>query len=128
MTAGLDTSVIVRLLVNEPPEAARIAREFVATASEEAPILIADFAIAESYFALQAHYGIAEADARSALLQLVHDRRIAASPEATRALEQAGRAPGLVDRLLHAQYQRAGAETVTFDRALGRLPGTRRLA
>ena len=127
MKTGLDTSVMVRLLVNEPADAARTAREFVATASADEPILVSELAIAESYHVLQTFYGIAEPDARSALLQLVTDHRFHASAEATQALERAGREPGLVDRLLHAQYNRDGAQTVTFDRRMARLPNTRLL-
>lgn len=127
MSAGLDTSVIVRLLVNEPVEAARVAREFVAEASAEAPLLVSDLAIAESYHVLKHFYGIDEPDARSALLQLVTDDRIQASVEAVHALERAGREPGLVDRLLQGQYNRDGAQTVTFDRRMARLANTRLL-
>ena len=58
MTYGLDTSVVVRLLMCEPPELAVKARDFVEAALDAGHLFyISDLAISETYFVLQHHYG-----------------------------------------------------------------------
>ena len=56
---GLDTSVVVRLLVGEPQNIARATRRRLERAVEAGErVLVSDLVIAEAYFALQHHYGI----------------------------------------------------------------------
>ena len=61
MSAGLDTSVTLRLLTGVPTEQATAAREFVA--ASPSPVVISDLVIAETYFALRHHYEVPHADA-----------------------------------------------------------------
>ena len=71
MSAGLDTSVTLRLLTGVPTEQATAAREFVA--ASPSPVVISDLVIAETYFALRHHYEVPHADAVRTLLALVSD-------------------------------------------------------
>lgn len=127
MTVGLDTSVTLRLLTGEPGDQAETARAFVAAAAE--PVSISDLVAGESYFALRHHYGVPHVEAVRALLGLVSDPRVMALGAArtvladAASLSHAKSQPGLMDRLIHAAYEREGVRVVTFDRAMGRLEG-----
>ena len=71
MTVGLDTSVVLRLLVGEPATEARAARERVQAAHERGDsILVTDLVLAETYFALHHHYGVPKTEARARLLAM----------------------------------------------------------
>lgn len=128
MTVGLDTSVILRLLVGKPAAEARAARERVQAAHEHGDsILVTDLGIAEAYFALHYHYGIPKAEARAKLLAMATSRVVTLSPpEAVWALEPSAGA-GLVDRLIHARHQASGVVSWTFDRKMGALEGVVRI-
>jgi predicted nucleic acid-binding protein len=125
---GLDTSVVLRLLVGKPVAQARVARERVQAAHERGEsILVTDLAIAEAYFALHYHYGIPKTEARARLLAMATSRVVTLSPaEAVWALEPST-GPGLVDRLIHARHRAAGAASWTFDRQMGTLEGAVRI-
>lgn len=133
MTLGLDTSVVVRLLVGEPVRQADAARRLLDERVEkgEPPAALSDLVVGESYFALRHHYDIPHAKAVAALRLLLDDPRVFPTGVARQVLSlSAGAvdAPGLMDRLIHGDYQRAGVLLLTFDRAAGRLPGARLLA
>lgn len=85
-----------------------------------------DLVLAEAYFALHHHYGLAKNEARS------HLRRMAGSgvltvvpPEAVTALDPSSGA-GLADRLIHARHRSEGALTLTFDKKMAVLEGALR--
>jgi len=124
---GLDTSVVLRLLVGVPEEHAEAARRFLEGASE--PALVSDLVVAESYFALRHHYDVTYRAAVDALTRLLADHRIRASAAARVALaDAAGReSPGLIDRLIHAGYRHEGVVLLTFDRDAARLEKARLL-
>lgn len=127
MSAGLDTSVALRLLTNVPAEQAEAARDFVA--SSPSPVAISDLVVAETYFALRHHYDVPPAEALRALFALLSDPRVRGTGVAravladTAAQSSARSNPGLIDRLIHADYDREGLPVLTFDRPLARLPG-----
>lgn len=127
MSDGMDTSVALRLLTGEPADQAEAARALVASASD--PVAVSDLVVGETYFALRHHYGVPHAEAVRALLGLVSDPRVTALGVARTVLaDVAGRGqaksqPGLMDRLIHAAYEREGVRLVTFDRGMGRLEG-----
>lgn len=129
MTQGLDTSVVVRLLVGVPAEQAESARR----AIERQPrgsVAISDLVVGESYFALRHHYDVPHARAVAALAALLADTRIRSTGVAAQVLAQAPHresGPGLMDRLIHAEYQDDDIAMLTFDRAAARLPGTQLL-
>ncbi len=132
MSAGLDTSVVVRLLVGEPKPQAAAARSFLEqrAAAGGGPSRVSDLVVSEVFFALIHHYQVPAAETVRALNTLFEDERIAPSPLARAVLATPGVAtgkPGLLDRLIHGQYADEGASLVTFDKAAGQLPGAQLL-
>jgi len=127
---GLDTSVVLRLLVGAPPEQAESALTFVKqSVARGVKVVVSDLVVSEAYFALHAHYDVPKAEAVSVLLEMLRSGLVepADGPVLETVLEAASRSPakpGFVDRLIHAQYGRASAGMVTFERAAGRLSGT----
>jgi predicted nucleic acid-binding protein len=124
---GIDTSVIVRLLVGEPAGQAAAARRLVeARASGGMTVAVSDLAVGEAYFALRHHYRVPHVQAVRALRALLADVRVNPLGSAAEVLatpDAETPAPGFMDRLIHADYQRASADFATFDRQAARLPG-----
>lgn len=130
MSAGLDTSVVLRLLVGVPEAQATAARMFVdgAARSGRGPLGVSDLVIAESYHALIHHYRVPHPEAVHALLQLVSEPHVRATGVARQMLASNIRTePGFADRMIHADYDAAGLVTATFDRRMARLHGVQRL-
>ncbi len=127
MNAALDTSVVLRLLTGEPAEQAAAALSYVSAL--QSPAVVSDLVLSESYFALRHHYRVPHADALHALHALLRDPRINASGVAPQVLAQmqAATKPGLIDRLICADYDKDGLEVLTFDRDFSRLPTARLL-
>ncbi len=128
MTIGLDTAVVLRLLVDEPSVQAAAARRLLSDPG--GPVAISDLAVAEAYYALRHHYAVPHVQAVRLLRAIVSDPGVRPTGASARVLEHvAGEASGagLIDRLLHADYADDGLEFVTFDRAASRLPGARLL-
>ncbi len=131
MNVGLDTSVVLRLLVGVPTGQSETARLFIA--ESDAPVGISDLVISETYFALRHHYAVPHADAVHALRALLDDSRIRGTGVARTVLrdlassDAARPRPGLIDRLVHGDYTRDERQLATFDRDLARLPNVRLL-
>lgn len=127
---GLDTSVVLRLLVGSPPDQAIAALSFVKQKlTEGVRVLASDLVVSEAYFALHAHYDVPKAKALAALAEMLQSGLVApADGEGVlTVLTTAARGsakPGFVDRLIHEQYRRASAGMATFERAAGRLVET----
>jgi len=119
---GMDTSVVLRLLIGEPASQAQVALKWLrkAKASGTTPI-ISDLVISEVYFALQHHFGISKAEALRHLALLLTSGDVAADGVVSMVLSTPGLAtanPGFVDRLIHEQYLQSGASgMVTFEKA-----------
>ena len=127
MTVGLDTSVVVRLLVGEPAAQADAARRLLATGG---PVAVSDLVVGEAYFALRHHYRVPHGKALGALQGLLGDARVhptGVARSVLAAMPDAEAAPGLMDRLIHGDYHRDGADLVTFDQHAARLAGARLL-
>lgn len=128
MSAGLDTSVTLRLLTGEPAAQAEAAHRLVAA---DGHVTISDLVVGETYFALRHHYGVPHAPALRQLLELLEDTRVVPSGVARAVLREAlaARSPataaGLIDRLIRADYAMDGLEVFTFDRNFARLSGVR---
>jgi predicted nucleic acid-binding protein len=128
---GLDTSVVLRLLVGAPAGQAQAALGFVRSqVAAGTRVVVTDLVVSESYFALHAHYGVPKREAVSALLEMLRSGLVEAAdgPGVEQVLAAPARASaklGLVDRLIHEQYRRAGATLATFERAAGRMAATR---
>lgn len=126
MTAGLDTSVVVRLLTGEPMAQAARARAQL----DAGLMLVSDLVVSEAYWALIHHYAVPHAEAVTALLALLSDSRIhneGAARAVLGAMREGTMKPGLMDRLIAGNYAQQGASTLTFDRDAGRLPGVQLL-
>ena len=66
---GIDTSVLVRLITGEPPDAfSYCEKELTALAEDGARVFASNQVIGEAYVTVQHHYGVSGADARIALL------------------------------------------------------------
>lgn len=129
MSLGLDTSVVVRLLVGEPEPQYRAARERLQRAHAEAEtVVVTDLVVVESYFALRHHYDVPDAEVRTKLRQLLESGVVAARPRGMAALLELGTPPGLADRLIHHRHAEMGAQTLTFDQAQARIAGTEMIA
>lgn len=128
MAIGLDTSVVLRLLVGVPEKQAGVARRRVERAIEDGePVIVCDLVLAEAYYALQFHYEVPKAEARDLLLRFARSGVVTVEPrQATEGLASPSGA-GLVDRLIHARHRALGAVTLTFERKLGALEGAMRL-
>ena len=127
---GIDTSVLVRLAVGEPERDFRHCTEAlrVLVEDEGREIFASNQVIGEAYVAIQHHYGVSDADARAALIDVLTSGLVAPlnSHAAIQAL-QTREGPGLFDRLIADDYSRAGLETLTLDRRMANLPNVRQL-
>ncbi|MCX5685181.1 MAG: PIN domain-containing protein [Planctomycetota bacterium] len=129
MTVGLDTSVVLRLLLKQPVEQSQRAVAFLeAVARRGDQAVISDLVVAETYFALQYHYAVPKKAALAALRQMFADGEIASQGIAAAVLDAEGLAsakPGFVDRLIHGAYVAAGGSMATFEKAAGKLKSVR---
>jgi len=126
---GLDTSVVLRILTGEPPAQARAAQEFVRTSVQQGKrLVVGDLVISEAYFALVAHYGVPKREAVEGLLEMLERGVVEPAPgscalQVLRAMKSAGQKPGLVDRLIHAQYASLPARMASFEKTSRKLTG-----
>lgn len=125
---GIDTSVLVRLLVGEPvadfEDCVRTLSALIE--ADGAEVFASNQVIGEAYVAVQHHYGVTRADARAGLLDVLRSGLVA--PLNGRAVFEALDATagaGLFDRLIADEYTRAGTEVLTLDRRMAALPGAR---
>lgn len=125
---GLDTSVVLRLLVGEPENLAHRANEIIEGGEENGPAAcVSDLVAGEAYFVLRHHYGVPHKAAVSTIYALLSDVRIECTGialEVFKGMRSGSAAPGLMDRLIHRDYERnSGVPMVTFDRDAAKLPG-----
>src|SRR5262249_50595842 len=128
-----DTSVLVRVLTGEPKDLALVALDYLLEREKaEDRVLVSDWVLAEAYYALQLHYGASKKATLDALRRFLASPAIEGTGEvaavlATPNLESAK--PGFIDRVIHQNYLRSGAEEVaTFEKAADKLPQARVLA
>ena len=126
MAIGLDTSVVLRLLIGEPRVQMEVARrriERALIAGEK--VVVTDLVVAEAFHALRRHYGVPETVALGRLREFLGSGIIHVDPAgAGEALGPGTRGQaGVVDRLIVACHHALGATTATFDRRQARLEG-----
>lgn len=130
-SVGLDTTVVLRLLVGEPEKQAKIAVEALdAISGAGGKMHVSDLVLSETYYALQFHYKVPKEEAIAALRNLTKSEEMECSTIARFVLTQTNlhsANPGFVDRLIHAQYQATGIPMLTFEKAAKKLPDTRLL-
>ncbi len=127
---GIDTSVLVRLVVGEPEQDFQHCVEALRALVEDQgrEIFASNQVIGEAYVAIQHHYGVSDFDARAALISVLTSGLVAPLNGQSVILSLRSReGPGLFDRLIADDYSRAGMETLTLDRRMASLPTVRRL-
>jgi predicted nucleic acid-binding protein len=129
VNVGLDTSVVLRLLLGQPAEQSQRALTFLEEAAKRGDqAMVSDLVVAEAYFALQYHYGVPKKEALVALRRMFADGEIASQGVAADVLNTEGMAsakPGLVDRLIQGGYITSGGSMATFEKAAGKLKSVR---
>jgi predicted nucleic-acid-binding protein len=130
MKVGLDTSVLLRLLIGEPKrQAERAWRSMVEARSAGDETVVSDLVVSETYFALQHHYGVPKAKALEQLRALFDFGQVSSLGCAAEVLKTPGlenAKPGFVDRLIHGGYVVGDVDRVlTFEKAAGKLGGVR---
>ncbi len=128
MSLGVDTSVLVRLLIGKPTHLATKAEQRLLEAHRARESVVAsDLVIAEAYHALKYHYEIAPADIRRSLVSMLTSGLV--QPELGSAVlevltaRRVGKA-GLVDRMIQASYGSHGRTTLTCDKEQSKLGNT----
>ena len=126
MSIGLDTSVVLRLLTGLPEPQFERARAGLETAiAHGEPVFVTDLVLAETYFALVAHYEMPKTEARRLIHAMITSKTVDVEPgSAAVAAFGEARGPGPVDRLIHGRHTHMNASTWTFDDRLRRLPNT----
>ena len=126
---GIDTSVLVRLLTGTPPDAySRCVERLLALVGSGAEVFASNQVIGETFVAVQHHYGVSAADARSELSKALRSGLVAPLNGRTviEALEATG-GLGLFDRLIADDYARADLHVLTLDRTMASLPAAQLL-
>jgi predicted nucleic acid-binding protein len=129
MKVGLDTSVVLRLLLGQPADQSQRAVAFLEEAVRHGDqAVVSDLVVAETYFALQYHYGVPKKEALAALRRMFADGEIESQGVAAEILAAEGLAsakPGFVDRLIQGAYVVSGGSMATFEKASGKLKSVR---
>lgn len=125
---GLDTNVLVRLLVQDDRAQSRRARELVQQAVEhERVVWISLLVMIETEWVLRSRYGFDKSATLQTIAHLLETRELTFEdePAIEEALHYWKESPcGFADCLIVAHNRRSGCEaTVSFDRRAARLPG-----
>lgn len=125
---GIDTNVLLRVLVRDHDEQARIAERFIAThCSSEEPGHVSRVVIAESAWVLKDVYGYTRSQIACAIRCVldVSELEIESADVVNAAVADFEKSSaGFADCLLARTNAAAGCEhTVTFDRKAAKLPG-----
>jgi len=130
---GIDTNVLLRLLVRDLDTQVRAAEKFIAThCSSEEPGYVSRVVIIEIVWALKGFYGYDRAQIAAAIRALlnVSELEVESADEIHAALSDfETSSPGFVDCLLARTNAAIGCKhTVTFDRKAAKLKGYRLLS
>ena len=127
---GIDTSVLVRLITQDPEELFRRCVNELRLLRDERRVTVyaSNQVIREAYATLRYHYRASRDDAKIGLIRAFDSGLVAPlnGQAVIEALAASG-GPGLFDRLITDDYSRAGLETLTLDRRMASLPNARRL-
>ena len=125
---GIDTSIVLRLLVGEPESQAKKAIALLDKFTREnKQAAVSDIVISETYFALQYHYKVPKARALNTLHEFLSSGEIVALGVAPKVLEHANLAsanPGFADRLIHEDYIAKCEGMASFEKAAKKLTAT----
>jgi len=131
VTIGLDTSVVLRLLVGQPADQWQKAITYLDTLARrgDRPV-VSDLVVAETYFALQHHYNVPKKEALASLRRMFGDGEITSTGAAGEVLAASNLStakPGFVDRLIHHGYIDGDGAMATFEQSAKKLPNVRLL-
>jgi predicted nucleic-acid-binding protein len=125
---GIDTNVLVRLLVSDNLGQTRRARKLIErTRMDEEPVLVSVLVVMETEWVLRSRYGFDRAGVHSVFRRMLQARELSFDNEAV--LEEAlfnweDSTCGFADCLIAAHQRRLGCRaTATFDSKATRLPG-----
>ena len=128
MTFGLDTSVVLRLLTGQPQDlAAKALERYQDGIAAGDDFSVSDLVAAESYYAIQHHYGKSKEEALDALRSFSSGDGISFSQNFEAAINKPNihkASPGFVDRMLVSGYGETGQITLSCEKSFRRLPGT----
>ena len=128
MTFGLDTSVVLRLLTGQPQDlAAKALERYQDGIAAGDDFSVSDLVAAESYYAIQHHYGKSKEEALDALRSFSSGDGISFSQNFEAAINKPNihkASPGFVDRMLVSGYGENGQITLSCEKSFRRLPGT----
>lgn len=128
MTFGLDTSVVLRLLTGQPQDlAAKALERYQDGIAAGDDFSVSDLVAAESYYAIQHHYGKSKEEALDALRSFSSGDGILFSQNFEAAINTPNihkASPGFVDRMLVSGYGENGQITLSCEKSFRRLPGT----
>lgn len=124
----LDTSALMRLLVQEPRDLYVKLSVFLERELEKgASVFVSDLVLSEAYFAMQTFYKFSKAKALDTLKRFVMTPGIDVTAHALATLSMpnlASAKPGFVDRLIHGVAMESGQTLVTFEKAAKHLTAT----
>ncbi len=130
--AGIDTSVVMRLLTGQPTPQAAVATEYLAKIEcAGAAVFVSNLVVSEAYFACNYHYRMPKGEVLRGLLALLSQPTFVVHPallDLLAAEDLATAKPGFLDRLIHAEYTGADLPLVTFEKSAQRLPDSRLLS
>lgn len=128
MTYSLDTSALLRILLNEPKRLASNVAIYIHSRQQKGDsFFISDLVLSEAYYALQFHYDVSKADAILILKHFAFWPGFVVSDWAKDVLSLpnlAKASPGFVDRLIHGAAFSQGQTTVSCEKDFRRLPST----
>jgi predicted nucleic-acid-binding protein len=117
----LDTSALIRLLVQEPRDSYVTISVFLEKKlMNGAFVFVSDLVLAEAYFAMQSFYQFTKVMAVEMLARFVLTPGIHVTPHALEILSMPNLArakPGFVNRLIHGEAVEAGQTLLTFEKA-----------
>jgi len=128
VSSFIDTTVLVRHLVGDPPDMARRATAFLAT---EKLLFLADLIVAETVYVLESFYEIDRSRIAEAMRSLLamESVRVIDAPLLLRAIAlYEGQRLDFADAYLVACAEITGVTRVaSFDKAIGRIPTVERI-
>lgn len=123
---GIDTNVLVRLLVSDDPAQTRRARNLVEKAlADEEPVLVSTLVLLETEWVLRSRYGFDREGVHALFRRMLQTRELSFEDE--EGIEEAlfnweTSVCGFADCLIAAHHRRLGCRaTVTFDAKAARL-------
>jgi len=128
VSSFIDTNVLVRHLIGDPPDMARRATAFLAT---EKLLFLADLIVAETVYVLESFYEIDRSRIAEAMRSLLamESVRVIDAPLLLRAIAlYEGQRLDFADAYLVACAEITGVTRVaSFDKAIGRIPTVERI-